>query len=317
MRFFLPRPWLLALSVVGVCYAGYALMLAPPSDFPSGKVMVIKRGEDVAAIAHTLADARLVAHPTVLQLILRSVGAENTVQAGAYRFSMPENVLRIAYRLSIGKYDIPAARITFVEGGTVRKFADQVAAALPGITAAEFSAAAAPYEGYLFPDTYTFPPGIDTDSVIATMRVQFTKKTAALMNDIAASGHTLSDIVILASLVEREARTVESRRMVAGILWHRLSLGMPLQVDAVFGYIFDRPTYSPSFADLKVDSPYNTYTHKGLPPGPIANPGLESIEAAVYPAQTAYLYYLTGRDGQMHYASTYAQHQANQRKYLQ
>lgn len=291
-------------------------MLAPPSDFPSGKVIVIKRGEGVADIAQVLAGEHLVAHPTVLHLILRSVGAENTVQAGAYRFSMPENVLRIAYRLSTGNYDIPVARITFIEGETVREYADRVAAALPGITAAEFRAAAKPYEGYLFPDTYTFPPGIDTDSVIVTMREHFTKKTAPLMNDIAASGHTLSDIVILASLVEREARTIESRRMIAGILWHRLALGMPLQVDAVFGYIFDRPTYSPSFADLKIDSPYNTYVHKGLPPGPIANPGLESIEAAVYPAQTAYLYYLTGRDGQMHYASTYSQHQANQRKYL-
>ena len=120
----------------------------------------------------------------------------------------------------------------------------------------------------------------------------------------------------MASLVEKEARTDANRRIVAGVLWNRLALGMPLQVDAVFGYIFDRDTYSPSFEDLKVDSPYNTYTHKGLPPGPISNPGLESIYAALYPTKTNYLYYLTGRDTLMHYAKTYAEHQANRRKYL-
>ena len=91
---------------------------------------------------------------------------------------------------------------------------------------------------------------------------------------------------------------------------------MPLQVDAVFGYINRRDTYSPTFDDLKIDSPYNTYLYKGLPPGPIANPGLDSLDAALHPTKTDYLYYLTGTDGQMHYATTYAGHQANQRKYL-
>ena len=137
-----------------------------------------------------------------------------------------------------------------------------------------------------------------------------------LLSGIQASGHSLSDIVIMASLVEKEARTDVNRRIVAGVLWNRLALGMPLQVDAVFGYIFDRDTYSPSFEDLKVDSPYNTYTHKGLPPGPISNPGLESIYAALYPTKTNYLYYLTGKDTLMHYARTYAEHVANQTKYL-
>ena len=91
---------------------------------------------------------------------------------------------------------------------------------------------------------------------------------------------------------------------------------MSLQVDAVFGYIFNRETYSPSYEDLKVDSPYNTYTHTGLPPGPINNPGLDSLKAAITPIKTNYLYYLTDKNGVMHYATTYAEHQSNQRKYL-
>ena len=116
--------------------------------------------------------------------------------------------------------------------------------------------------------------------------------------------------------MEKEARTDTDRHIVAGILWNRIKLGMPLQVDAVFGYIFNRSTYSPSPVDLKVDSPYNTYTHRGLPPTPICNTGLAALEASANPAKTSYLYYLTGHDGLMHYATTYAGHQANLKKYL-
>jgi len=120
----------------------------------------------------------------------------------------------------------------------------------------------------------------------------------------------------MASLVEKEARTLENKKLVAGVLWNRIKLHMPLQVDAVFGYINDRDTYAPSFADLTVDSLYNTYTHQGLPPGPIDNPGLDSIEAALYPATSTYLYYLTDKNGVMHYAKTFEEHKKNKEKYL-
>ncbi|MEK7515582.1 MAG: endolytic transglycosylase MltG, partial [Patescibacteria group bacterium] len=154
------------------------------------------------------------------------------------------------------------------------------------------------------------------ESVVEAMRANFDVKITQLSAGIKASGRSIRDIVIMASLVEKEARTDANRRIVAGILWNRLKLGIPLQVDAVFGYIFNRDTYSPSFEDLKVDSPYNTYIHTGLPPGPISNPGLESLQAAISPAKTNYLYYLTGSDNLMHYATTYAEHVANQTKYL-
>jgi UPF0755 protein len=100
---------------------------------------------------------------------------------------------------------------------------------------------------------------------------------------------------------------------VAGILWKRIEIGMPLQVDAVFGFIYGKPTFSPTFDELEVDSPYNTYKNKGLPPGPIGNPGLDSIRAALEPVSSPYLYYLTGVDGTMHYSRTFEQHVANRR----
>jgi UPF0755 protein len=207
-------------------------------------------------------------------------------------------------------------RITFIEGVTVREMAVQVTGALPKISAKDFLSAGQPYEGYLFPDTYFFPSSADAASIVAMMRANFDTKIASLSAGITASGHSLSDVVIMASLVEKEARTSVNRRIVAGILWNRLQLGMPLQVDAVFGYIYGRDTYSPSLTDLKVVSPYNTYTHTGLPPRPINNPGLDSLDSTIHPTKTDYLYYLTDKNGVMHYATTYAGHQANQRKYL-
>lgn len=296
---------------------GYLYAFAPPADFPSGSVVRITSGASAPEIANQLADAHVIAHPSVLRALLRLSGASTAVQTGVYKFDAPEDMFAVAYRLVMGVYGLPPVRITFIEGTTVREMSARVASAFSDITADEFFTVAKGQEGYLFPDTYFFQPGADAETIVATMRSNFDTKITSLSGEINASGHSLSDIVTMASIVEKEGRSSAVRSMIAGILWNRLERKMPLQVDAVFGYIFDRATYSPSFADLKVDSPYNTYTHKGLPPGPISNPGLESIDAVLYPTKTDYLYYLTDKDGLMHYATTYAAHQANQRKYLQ
>lgn len=312
---FLQRILPAVILIVGVFLLSGYLLLASPLNF-SPATLMIKAGTSASDISKELADAHVVVSPIPLWLLLRVSGGDSKIRAGTYRFAAPEDVFSIQRRLVTADYGLPPVRITFTEGVTVREAAAQVAAAVPGIAAHEFLVAGRPYEGYLFPDTYFLPPSSDAASIIATMRANFDAKLAPLASDIAASGHSLGDIIIMASLIEKEARTDENRHIVAGILWNRLARGMPLQVDAVFGYIFDRDTYSPSFADLKVDSLYNTYMHKGLPPGPIANPGLDAIDAALHPTKTNYLYYLTGTDTVMHYATTYADHQANRKKYL-
>lgn len=279
--------------------------------------MQVARGTSVPEIAEKLAAAHIISHPLVLRLLLRVSGESGNIKPGVYQFMTPQNAFVVAYRLVTGAYGLPPVRITFIEGTTVQEAATHVAGAMPGITADEFLTAADGQEGYLFPDTYFFQPSDDAASIVAAMRANFDTKIASITPEINASHHSLADIVTMASILEKEARTSTDRRMVAGILWNRIRLGMPLQVDAVFGYIFNRPTYSPSPADLVVKSPYNTYLHIGLPPGPIDNPGLDSLEAATQPTKTRYLYYLTGHDGLMHYATTYAGHQANLRKYLQ
>jgi UPF0755 protein len=313
---FVRKPWVLAVVLVVGTTLSYVLFFAPPSDFPKGTTITIPKGVALSEVTDELVELRIIDHPTVLKAFWKLTGSGTKVQAGDYLFRSPQNVLTVGIRLATGAYGIPPVKITFPEGTTVMKMSEKVFSAFPSISQEIFVKAAKPYEGYLFPDTYLFSPSSDAESIVRAMRKNFDEKTTSLMEDIQASGHSIADIVTMASLLEKEARTYDVRRMVAGILWDRLALGMPLQADAVFGYIFGRDTYSPSYEDLKVNSPYNTYTHKGLPPGPINNPGLEAIQAAINPIKSPYVYYLVDREGVIHYAKTYTEHLANQNQYL-
>ena len=311
------RVWITSIFVItAVTTVGYWVVLAPPARFVPGTTVVIAPNASAQSDARMLAEARVIKYPRALVLLLRMLGAGKIVKEGAYRFASPENAVTIARRLARGDYGIPSMRITFREGMSVREMAQEVAVEFPQIASSDFIAAGQPYEGYLFPDTYTFAPSATANSIVQEMHANFETKTALLRQQLATSTHPFSDVVIVASLVQDEAATTEDQRMIAGIMWNRLTKDMPLQVDAVFGYIYGKRTYSPSFADLSVDSPYNTYTHTGLPPGPIGNPGLSALEAAAFPIKSKYLFYLTGKDGRMHYAATYAQHLANERAYL-
>lgn len=307
---------LAACAVIIFLFGGWHVLFSPPPNFPSESIVAISRGASMPEISQELTVQHIIAHPTLLKFVFRITGTSAKIQAGAYRFQSPQNLFIVAYRLVTGAYGLPPVQLTFPEGETVREYAARIVDAFSDVSSSDFLSKAKSYEGYLFPDTYLFSPSADVTSIVATMRTNFNAKIASLSPDISASGHSLTDIVTMASLIEKEARTTAVRRTIAGILWNRLRLGMPLQVDAVFGYIFNRDTYSPSFADLKVDSPYNTYIHTGLPPTPINNPGLDALDAALHPIKTDYLYYLTDKNGVMHYATTFAGHQANKNKYL-
>ena len=171
-------------------------------------------------------------------------------------------------------------------------------------------------EGYLFPDTYFPRPGESTDAILSVFDNTFRSKISKIQKEIKASGHTLEELLTMASILEKEASKTKDRQQIAGVLWYRVKIGMPLQVDAVFPYILGKNTFQLTTDDLKFDSPYNTYTNKGLPPGPINTPGLDSILAAATPIKSKYLYFLSDKAGNFHYAVTYAQHLANKKKYL-
>ncbi|MFQ5541082.1 MAG: endolytic transglycosylase MltG [Candidatus Paceibacteria bacterium] len=299
-----------AVVLVLVFHAGF---VKPPLDFPQGGHAVIEEGMTVSDAARLLEEKRIIRSSSFFAWLVGTFADSGGVRSGTYSFEKPATVYRVAERLTRGEFGAALVRVTFPEGTTVREMADILEMTLPGFDSESFETRAKEHEGYLFPDTYLFAPGISPDAVIATLRETFDEKVVAIEEEIARFGKPLDDVVIMASLLEKEARLYGTRRIVAGILWDRLDLGIALQTDAVFGYILGTTTFSPTFDQLEIDSPYNTYQHTGLPPGPIANPGIEALRAAVNPEKTPYLYYLTGADGTMHYAETFEEHVANRR----
>ncbi len=176
----------------------------------------------------------------------------------------------------------------------------------------------------MFPDTYLVPQDATAGAIITLFTAAFDKKvTPEMRADIRASGMTLHEVITLASIIEREGHTDEDRPIIAGILLNRLKAGWPLQADATLqfalGYQSKEKTWWKKVLydeDKKIDSPYNTYANTGLPPGPISNPGIASIRAAIYPKETSYWFYLHDPSGAVHYAETLDEHNANIAKYL-
>jgi len=159
-------------------------------------------------------------------------------------------------------------------------------------------------------------PNANEQSVLQAMRENFNDHIKELAPEIASSTHSLSDVIIMASILEKEAFNTKDRRMIAGVLWNRLKKGMALQVDATFLYTLGKGTFQLTKADLAADSPYNTYKNKGLPPTPIGSPSLDSIEAALNPIPNNYLYFLADHDGVTHYCKDYDCQLANKELYF-
>jgi UPF0755 protein len=170
-------------------------------------------------------------------------------------------------------------------------------------------------EGYLFPDTYEVSKNPDCKEVILAMLSNFDKKlTEDMRSQIQKQGKSIFDVVIMASIIEKEVRIESDKKMVSSILWKRISINMPLQVDATVNYITGKSDPSVLIKDTKIDSPYNTYKYRGLPMGPISNPGIGSILAAMNPVKTDYLFYLS--NGATYYSKTLDEHNEAKAKYL-
>ncbi|MFA4999884.1 MAG: endolytic transglycosylase MltG [Patescibacteria group bacterium] len=178
-------------------------------------------------------------------------------------------------------------------------------------------------EGYLFPDTYRIYASSTPLQVLEKILANFDAKlTPDLRKEIARQGKTIYEIIIMASLIEKEAPVYQGdnenrdARLISGIFWNRLNIGQGLQADATLSYILNDNKAAHSGAELEVDSPYNTYKYRGLPPGPISNPSLAAIKAAIYPLESDYYYFLTTPDKKVFYARTYNEHLNNKYKYL-
>ncbi|MCI0562493.1 MAG: endolytic transglycosylase MltG [Nitrososphaera sp.] len=287
----------------------YLFMIRPPDTFPIGALVSVPEGQSLAQIGQTLEDAGVVRSGVAFRLTAVILGKGREMRAGDYVFKEPRGVFSIARAISIGAYGLEPVRIRIHEGATTRQMAVIFGSQLVRFNQANFLAQATPMEGYLFPDTYFFLPNATESTVIQTMRQNFDAHIATIDPQIKASGRSLEDIVIMASILEREdSAEGDDRRMIAGVLWNRLKNGMALQVDVTFLYTIGKSTFQLTHQDLASDSAYNTYIHKGLPPGPIGSPSLNSLLAAVTPIKSDNLFYLADSSGVTHYSKTYQQH---------
>jgi UPF0755 protein len=312
---------LLRISIVvgiAVGFLTYFALFSPPSAFPDKLLVRIESGDTGQDIAHELTDEHAIRSEFAFRILLRLYGAHTHIKAGTYYFSRPQNAFSIAWRMRVGNFDLEAVRVTLPEGTNVRQMAGILSEHIGGFNTEAFLKLALPQEGYLFPDTYFFYHGESAQEIVEAMRDNFDAQRAASTTQQALKNFKkpFSDVLVMASLLEKEAPDTTNRQIIAGILWRRLAQGMPLQVDAVFPYITGKSGNDILQSDYAVDSPYNTYTHTGLPPGPITNPGLDAIIAAATPITTAYLYYLSDKDGVFHYSKTFDEQLANQKKYL-
>jgi UPF0755 protein len=285
-----------------------------PKQFPVGTVVRVERNTSLSTIANKLFEERVISSPFLFKAAVAVFHGQRGITAGDYAFDEPQNLWTVVRRLARGEQGIKPIKITIPEGATNEDIAWIVLRRIPEFDAPYFTKISKGYEGYLFPDTYFFYPNTTAQEVFDTLRKNFNDKFQDLTMDVTLSGKRPRDIVIMASMLEREARTMTDKAIISGILWKRLAEDMPLQVDATIVYLTGR-AYT-SIEDTKIDSSYNTYKNKGLPSGPISNPGLSSLRAAAQPVKTPYYYYLSDAKGVMHYATTFEGHQVNRERYL-
>lgn len=294
----------------------YIGAIRPSEEFPINELITIEEGATLSSVSKQFEEQHVVRSSLALRIIVSFIDSDRGIQAGDYIFREPKDVFAVARVIARGIYGLEPTRIRIPEGATVQGMAHIFDAYLLRFDPERFKVRALEHEGYLFPDTYFFLPNATEDMVVRAMRQNFDTKTTELTNDVEVFGKSFSHIVVMASLLEREASNTEDRRKIAGVLWNRIERNMPLQVDAAFLYTLGKGTFDLTTEDLKSDSPYNTYRYKGLPPTPIGSPSLDALRAAVTPIEHNYFFYLADRSHITHYSKTYEEHLRKKALYL-
>lgn len=305
---------ILALVILFVIRGWWSLQLSAPSSDTKLKVFVIAKGENFSSVAGKLQQEGLIRSSLVLSIYGKQSGFADKISAGTFKLSSSMSAAEILEAISGNPVD---SWVTLLEGWRVEEMAEKLNAEL-GVDKEQFIKAAK--EGYSFPDTYLFPEDYTPEQIAKRLTDTFESRYSQdLRAKIRAQGLTEDEGVILASIVEREARSDKARTEIAGILLKRFNIGMGLNVDATLQYILGYQPQEKSWwkrhlsnADKLVESPYNTYKYKGLPPAPIANPSLSSLNAvANADSSTPYLYYYHDSQGRSHYGRTLEEHNAN------
>lgn len=295
----------------------YAFFSVPSQKFEN-KVFWIEEGKSSKQISKNLKKEKIINSSLIFDLIVFFAKKEKTIRAGKYIFEKPTNTLNV-FRVILTGPKSELVKITTLPGWTKEKigeYFDQNNFFL--FSKDDWLKAASDSEGYLFPDTYLIDKDLSPEQIVKIMRENFESKiTPEIKIESEGIGKNFYEILIMAALLEKEAfDSLEEKKMISGVLWKRLKNNMPLQVDATITYITGKPSLKLTETDLVIDSPFNTYKYAGLPPSPIGNPGIESIQAAVAPEDSPYWYYLHDSKGRIHYAKTFEEHKINKTKYL-
>lgn len=321
-------------GLIGLLGGLYIIVLLSPvrPGQEQSKTVTIPREASSATIGRILYAQGLVHSAPFFNFYVRINGVDDQLKAGSYTFNTPQSLPEIVEQLIKGPTDNRV--FTIPEGFTLVQMADLLQRQglvsrddfLTAVAGGQFDypflkklpAGPNRLEGYLFPDTYQVGSNTSAHEIINLMLSRFNEKLKELdySSRANAAGLTVRQAVIIASMVEREAKVDRERPIIAGVILNRLRLGMPLQVDATVQYALNSQRAKLYYKDLEVESPYNTYRFVGLPPGPIACPGEASLLAAVQPVHTNYLYYVAKPDGTHAFATTLAEHNTNKRKYL-
>ena len=319
------RNWLQIALVSGllslVAVVLWVVWLLQPATTTAPISVTINPGSSVSQAVAQVTKAGVVRSETALYVLTQTLYRNETIEAGTYTFAAGASVFTVAEHLMTS---IPAdelTAVTFPEGITVATMAAIAAERLPEVTAGDFIEHALTVEGELWPETYFVPLAYTTEQLVTLLRNSQDAILLQYQDAIASSTLNEQEVLILASILEREANDETSMRTVAGILLNRLAADMPLQADATIEYVLETPLGELPPGALaenlrEIDSPYNTYRYRGLPPTPIGNPGEMAVAAVISPITSEYYFYLTDPDGVFHYATTYDQHLINIDRYL-
>jgi UPF0755 protein len=305
----IPVFFLLVVQVIGM-----QSYLASQSE-EGERFVYIEPGTGTLGIAKVLKKKGVIRHGFLFLLLASLRGSHGRLKPGEYEFSPRMSLLEVLKKLEEGRVVVHQAVIP--EGFTVKEIS-RLLANMGLADEGRFLAIASDLEGYLFPDTYYLTRGMSEEAIVQMMLNRFRQVFGPAGAERAkALGMSVREVVTLASLVEKEAKVSGERVLISAVFHNRLRYGMPLQSDPTVIYALPQFTGHLRRVDLSIPSPYNTYLHKGLPPGPIANPGRSSILAVLYPANVDYLYFVSRNDGTHVFSRTLAEHERAVRRYQQ
>ena len=257
-------------------------------------IIHVSSNDSLDKISNTLKVNNVIKFPFILKTCVYLLSGDKNIHSGDYLFIKNESVFSVAMQIAKGKHNVSPVKITFKEGSTNEDIAKLLGSKISSFRRDLFLSDKRSKQGYLFPDTYFFFPLSTTDEILGEITADFNKRISSIRGEIKNSGRNLEETITMASILEKEAAGKDDIYIISGILYKRIRMGMPLQVDAA----------------------PKTYKDGGLPDSPISNPGMLSIDAAIHPKESPYLFYLHDKDGIVHYAEDFSEHRSNIARYL-